>query len=153
MFRTCSLMCIFIHFIHRSFQANSHLQNDSPHSSVSSQRVTLHQTSAEPETNLHDLGTFSSLHLGKKRRSKKQAKKKKCKCQQTKKRFFLASPPSQKGELSLHEWRSAQPQVEAMTSHLAPRHSVWIKYCAFNSCKQKDGAILLTYADDSIVYT
>lgn len=74
-FRTCGLMFIFMHFIHRSFQANSHLQNNSPHSSIPSQRVTLHQTTAEPETNLYDLGTTISLHLGKKKKKQKTRKK------------------------------------------------------------------------------
>lgn len=139
-------MCIFMHFIHRSFQANSHLQNYSPHSSIPSQRVPLHQTTAEPETNLYDLGTSISLHLEKKRKKIQQMST-------NKNLFFLASPPSQKGELCPHEWRSAQPQVEATkaTSHL-------VTPCGLNSAasmpaKQKDGVILFTYADDSIVYT
>lgn len=40
---------IFSCFFHRSFQANIHLHKDYPRSSVPSQRVRFHQTTAEPE--------------------------------------------------------------------------------------------------------
>lgn len=118
-FRTCGLMFIFMHFIHRSFQANSHLQNNSAHSSIPSQRVTLHQTTAEPETNLYDLGTTISLHLGKKKKETKNSQKK-CKCQQTKTFSFLQVLRATRGSSAFMngDLRSHRLKRWKATSHL-----------------------------------